>query len=112
MHKVVLTTWEKVMNVKMICVATVLSVAAVSQASAGSLLGGKGHGGVANGSINIAPKISVLNGSNTSILSGILSGNSILNKSGILSGNNGNGLLGLGILSGNNNDNSKNKKRR
>jgi hypothetical protein len=106
MHKVVRPTWEKVMKIKMICFAAALSVAAVSQASAGGLFGGRNHGGIGNGAINIAPKIGVLNGSETNILSGILSGNSILNGNSILSGNNGNSLLGLGILSGNNSGNS------
>lgn len=96
------------MTMKMICVAAVLTAAVASQASAGSLLGGKG--GIANGSINIAPKVNALNGNKTNVLSGILSGNSILSGSNVLSGNGG--LLGLGILSGNNNDNSKNKNRR
>lgn len=95
------------MKIKMICIAAALSVAAVSQASAGGLFGGGNATGIGigNGSINVAPKLNVLNGSNTNVLSGILSGNSILNGSAILSGNNGNSLLGLGILSGNNSGN-------
>jgi len=93
------------MKIKMICIAAALSVAAVSQASAGGLFGGGSQNGIGNGLINVSPKVNVLNGSNTSVLSGILSGNSILNGSNILSGNNGNGLLGLGILSGNNSGN-------
>ena len=99
------------MKIKMICIAAIVSAAAVSQASAGGLLGGgKGSNtGIGNGRIVIAPNVGVLNGSNTSILSGILSGNSILNGSSVLSGNNGNGLLGLGILSGNNSGNVSKK---
>jgi hypothetical protein len=96
---------------KMIALAAAaLMTAAIStEASAGSLisLGGKG-----SSFVNVAPKVNVLNGSNTSVLSGILSSNSILNGSKILSGNNGNGLLGLGILSGNNSNNSYGKTRR
>ena len=110
MHKVVQATWELLMKIKMICIAAVLSVAAISQASAGGILSGGKKSGIGNGSIVIAPNVGVLNGSNTSILSGILSGNSILSGSNLLSGNGG--LLGLGILSGNNNDNSRNKNRR
>lgn len=95
------------MKIKMICIAAILSAAAVSQASAGNLLGfgGGRNNGIGNGRIVIAPNVGVLNGSNTNILSGILSGNSILNGNAILSGNNGNSLLGLGLLSGNNSGN-------
>lgn len=98
------------MKTKMICIAAVLAAAIGSEASAGSLIS---HGG--NGSrslINIAPNVGVLNGSNTNILSGLLSGNSILNGNSILTGNNGNGLLGLGILSGNNSGNVTKHRRR
>jgi hypothetical protein len=111
LRNIALINWEKVMKIKMICTAVLLSAAVVSQASAGGLLSG-GKGGIGSGAIAVAPGISVLNGSNTSVLSGILSSNSILNGNAILSGNDGNSLLGLGILSGNNNDNSRNKNRR
>lgn len=85
-------------------IATVLLTATLgSQAFAGSLLGGNGGSGSL---ITVSPQISLLNNSDTSILSGILSRNSILNGSSVLSGNRDNGLLGLGILSGNNSDNS------
>ncbi|WP_234810858.1 hypothetical protein [Xaviernesmea oryzae] len=99
------STWETNMTIKVICLAATLSVAAISQASAGGLLGGGGHKGglnlglgisLGNGSIVVAPNVGVLNGSNVNVLNGILSGNSILNGNAILSGNNG--LLGLGIL--------------
>ncbi len=93
------------MKTKIICVAALVSIAAVSQASAGGLLSGSKKNGIANGSITIAPKVSLLNGNDTSILSGILSGNSILKGGTLLSNNDGNGLLGLGILSGNNSGN-------
>jgi len=93
----------------MICIAAALTVAAVSQASAGGLFGGGRNNGIGNGSINISPDINAFNGNKTSVLSGILSGNSILNGSAILSGNDGNSLLGLGILSGNNSGNSYRK---
>jgi hypothetical protein len=91
--------------VKIIAIVAALSltVAAGSQASAGSLIN---IGGGSKSLISLSPQVSVLNNSNTSVLSGLLSGNSILNGNAILSGNDNNGLLGLGILSGNNNDNS------
>ena len=84
------------MTMKMICIATILSVTAMaSQASAGGILSsGK------KGRVNVAPSISILNGADLRILSGVLNGNSIL------SGNKTNGgLLGLGILSNNNSNN-------
>lgn len=81
-----------------------------SEASAAGLisLGGSGSGSL----INVAPQVKLLNGNNTSVLSGLLSNNSILDRSNILSRNDGNGLLGLGILSGNNSNNSYGKTRR
>jgi hypothetical protein len=91
------------MKIIAIAAAFALTVAAASQASAGSLIN---IGGGSSSLISVSPQVSVLNNSNTSVLSGLLSGNKILNGNSILSGNDNNGLLGLGILSGNNNDNS------
>jgi len=97
---------------KMIVVAAATFLAAVigTEASAASLIsfGGSGSGSL----VNVAPQVKVLNGNNTSILSGLLSNNAILNRSSILSRNDGNGPLGLGILSGNNSNNSYGKTRR
>lgn len=97
------------MKIKMICMAAALSAVALTQASAGGLLSGNRSGGIGNGAIVVAPSIGLLNGNNTSLLSGLLNGNSILNRSSILSDNDGNGLLGLGILSGNNSGNTYRK---
>lgn len=104
------------MTIKVMCIAAVLSVAAISQASAGGLLSNGGSkGGLLglgvnlgnSGQIVVAPSVDVLNGNNVGILNGVLNGNSILN--GNLNGNNG--LLGLGILGTGNSSVSKKSKR-
>ncbi len=98
------------MKMILIAAATFLTAAIGTEASAASLIsvGGSGSGSL----INVAPQVKLLNGNDTSILSGLLSRNSILNDSNILSGNKGNGLLGLGILSGNNSNNGYGEARR
>ena len=96
------------MKMILIAAATFMTATIGTEASAASLISVSGSG---SGSlINVAPQVKLLNGNNTSILSGLLSGNSILNDSNILSGNKGNGLLGLGILSGNNSNNGKTRR--
>lgn len=96
------------MKIKMFCIAAIVAAAAVSQASAGGLLSGN-KSSIGSGSVIVAPNVGVLNGSKTSVLSGILSGNAILNGNSLLSGNDGNSLLGLGILSGNGSGNVSSK---
>lgn len=88
---------------KIIIIAAALTAALGSQAFAGSLVN---VGGNSKSLISVSPQVSVLNGSKTTVLSNILSGNSILNGNAILADNKGNGLLGLGILSGNGSGNS------
>lgn len=94
---------------KMIIATAVLSLAIGSQAFADSLIN---LGGGSRSLISVSPQVSLLNNNRTNILSNILNGNSILNGSSLLSDNDNNGLLGLGILSGNNSGNSYTKTRR
>lgn len=92
---------------KMLVIAAVLTAAIGSEASAGGLIN---VGGNSKSLISVSPSVNLLNGNKTNVLTGILSGNSILSDSNLLSKNGG--LLGLGILSGNNNDNSRGKTKR